>query len=56
VSKGKHITTEIISQPNGLLLKKVEETKIEPKKFETFGSQRFNPPECNYLIFMITLI
>jgi hypothetical protein len=22
---------------------KSEETKIEPKKFETFGSQRFNP-------------
>ncbi len=42
VFKRETVITEIISQTNGLLLKKSEETKIEPKKFETFGSQRFN--------------
>jgi hypothetical protein len=42
VFKRETVITEIISQTNELLLKKSEETKIEPKKFETFGSQRFN--------------
>jgi hypothetical protein len=42
VSKGKHHNRNHQST-KWVAAQKSEETKIEPKKFETFGSQRFNP-------------
>jgi hypothetical protein len=54
VSKGKHHNRNHQSTKR-VAAQKSEETKIEPKKFENFWQSKIQP-ECNYLIFMITLI